>query len=127
MAVLFLWGGWGKLINPGGFAAAMAHEGMPFPDVFPWLAVIIELGGGLALLFGVATSTVALLFIPYIVVATAIDHRFWEMTGPAFGINRVMFTKNVAICGGMALLWAYGAGAWSVDAMRARRGGLARA
>ena len=121
LAFLFIYGGWGKLMNPAGFAAQMAHEGMPFSDMFPWLAIIIEIGGGLALLFGVFTGPVALLFVPYILVATFIDHRFWEMQMPASAINRVMFTKNLAICGGMFLLWLQGAGAWSIDAMRATR------
>jgi putative oxidoreductase len=120
-AILFIWGGWLKLLNPGGFADQMAHEGMPMSGIFPWLAIIIEIGGGLALLTGTYTRTVALLFVPYVVAATLIDHRFWEMTGPAWGANRANFCKNLVIIAGFVLLWIVGPGALSVDAMFRRR------
>jgi putative oxidoreductase len=125
LSFLFLWGGWVKLLNMDMFAAQMAREGMPHPEIFPYLAVFIELAGGLALLFGLWTRTTAVLFAIYIVVATLIDHRFWEMPMPAYTANRVNFTKNVAIVGGMVLLTMMGPGRYSIDAyMQRRRGPL---
>jgi putative oxidoreductase len=120
LSFLFLWGGIVKAMNPGAFAAHMAQEGMPAGMLLAWLAVTIEIGGGLALLFGVATRTMALLFIPYIVVATLIDHRFWEMAQPAYTANRVNLTKNLAILPGMLLLAHLGPGNWSLDALFGR-------
>ncbi len=121
LSFLFLWGGTVKAMNMPAFAAQMAREGMPFPEIFPALAVFIELGGGLAILFGLWTRLTASLFVVYIVVATLIDHRFWEMPMPAYTANRVNFTKNVAIVGGMVLLTMIGPGRWSLDRILNRK------
>ena len=60
MSSLFIWAGYHKLINPGGTAQYFANAHVPVPDVSVWIAVIIELIGGLLILVGFQTRWVAL-------------------------------------------------------------------
>ena len=49
---LFVWAGYGKLMDPGGAAQYLASSGVPAPALTVWVAILIELVGGLALLVG---------------------------------------------------------------------------
>ncbi|MGW1419927.1 DoxX family protein [Bradyrhizobium manausense] len=127
IAVLFIAAGYGKIFKGPAFAAAMAAKGMPFPELFPHLAVLIELLGGLVLLAGLKTRALALLFIAYTVFATLLVHNFWSMAeAQAYATNQLHFLKNCAIAGGFALLYVTGGGAWSLDALLRRNATLAR-
>ena len=117
IAFLFLWSGLLKLMDPAVFAASMVKEGMPAPMLIAWLAVIIEVGAGVSMILGIKARTVAWLLVPYVIVASLIDHRFWEMTGPAWGLNRVMFGKNIAMLPAFMFVGAIGPGRWSVDSL----------
>src|SRR5208282_3084947 len=60
MSVLFIYGGWGKLLAPAATQAMLASHDLPMVQ-FGWiLAVVVELGGGLAILFGLFTRPVGL-------------------------------------------------------------------
>src|SRR5215475_15793163 len=78
------------------------------------LAVIIELGGGLLILFGYQTRLVALGCAIYVLIAAIIAHR-------NFGDPNQMshFWKNMAIVGGFVALMVAGPGSYSVDGRRA--------
>ena len=53
MSSFFIWAGYRKLMNPGGTAQAFAERyHVPLPDVAVWIAVVIELIGGLMILVG---------------------------------------------------------------------------
>lgn len=92
----------------------MGRQGLPVPTVFAALAVIIELGGGLLILFGYQTRLVALGCAIYVLIAALIAHR-------NFGDGNQMshFMKNIAIVGGFLALMATGPGPYSVDGRRA--------
>lgn len=124
IASLFISSGFGKIYKAPAFAAAMAAKGMPVPELFPYLAILIELVGGLVLLAGFKTRTLALLFIGYVTFATILAHDFWSMSeAQTRAANMLHFFKNCAIIGGFALLYVTGGGAWSVDRLRAQMSG----
>ena len=52
MSSLFIWAGFGKLMNPTGTAGYFASYHLPAPDVLVWIVIIIELIGGLMILPG---------------------------------------------------------------------------
>ena len=110
LASLFVWAGFGKLMNPSGVAEYFAHVNIPAPNVTVWLVIIIELVGGLAILAGFMTRWVAL--------ALAI---FCLITGFAVHLpvgdqpNMINFFKNLTMAGGFLYVFAFGAGIWSVD------------
>ena len=105
----------GKPPNGGcnGFAGAvtyMSRQGLPAPAVFAVLSIIIEIGGGLLILFGYQTRLVALGCAIYILVAALIAHRnFFD------GNQLAHFMKNLAITGGFLALMIAGPGRYSLD------------
>jgi putative oxidoreductase len=91
MAALFLPAGLSKVFGFAGTVGYISLVGLPMPEAAALLAILVELGAGLALLVGWQTRWAALV---------------------------IMFIKNVAITGGLLALAAFGPGAWSLDAKR---------
>ena len=115
LALMFVWAGYGKITGYAGTAGWMASAGMPMVGVFLPLAILVELGGGIALIVGWKARWVALLLAAFTVLATLVFHRFWTMTGDAVMTNMLFFYKNVAVIGGMLMVFAFGPGRLSVD------------
>jgi putative oxidoreductase len=116
LAAIFLWSGFGKLTNLGGFVQSLAHQGVPAPEVLGVVGACVEFFGGLAVAVGFRARWAALLMVAFTIAATLIAHRFWEVQDAAARAGQqVNFMKNVAIVGGFLLLSARGAGPISVD------------
>lgn len=109
ISILFIISGFGKLQDVAGFTGYMTSGGVP--AIFAWPAIALELLGGLAILAGVFTRPVALALAGFTLLAALMFHLV-----PADQMQMIMFMKNLAIAGGLLLLAAHGAGAWSVDA-----------
>ena len=117
MSVIFILGGAAKLLAGTAAQAYMAKLGLPVP-VLAWLvAVVIELGGGLALLVGLATRPVAVVLGLWCIATALVAH-----SNLADNAMRIQFLKNMAMAGGFAYVALFGAGAFSLDARRRRRG-----
>ena len=115
LALMFVWAGFGKIIGYEGTAGWMASAGMPMVGVFLPLAILVELGGGIALIVGFKARWVALALAGFTLVASLIFHNSWTMTGDAVMTNMLFFYKNVAVIGGMLMVFAFGPGRISVD------------
>ena len=120
MSLLFIWGGWGKLMAPVATQAMLASHDLPLVQVGWVLAVVVELGGGLAILFGLFTRPVGLVLAMWCVATALIAH-----TNFADRNQEIHFMKNMAMTGGFLYVASFGAGAWSLDAWRAARRGTA--
>jgi putative oxidoreductase len=66
--------GWSKLSDTAGTAASFAELGLPLPSLLVYVAVLTELFGGLALIFGLLTRYVALGIACTLVVAIVFAH-----------------------------------------------------
>ena len=115
LALMFVWAGFGKITGYAGTAGFMASAGVPMVGVFLPLAILVELGGGIALIVGWKARWVALALAGFTLVASLIFHNFWAMTGDAVMTNMLFFYKNVAVIGGMLMVFAFGPGRLSVD------------
>ena len=60
MSLLFIHGGWGKLLAPAATQAMLASHHLPMVTYGCILAVVVELGGGLEILVGLFTRPVGL-------------------------------------------------------------------
>jgi putative oxidoreductase len=120
MCLLFVLGGWGKLTDPAATQAMLAGHNLPMPQAGWLLAVIVELGGGLALLFGLFTRPVGLVLAVWCVLTALIGH-----TNFAERNQEIHFFKNMAMTGGFLYVAAFGGRAWSLDAWRLRRRAVA--
>jgi putative oxidoreductase len=118
IAVLFVLAGFGKLMAPGATQAYIASAGLPVPIAAYGIAVIVELGGGILLILGWQTRIVALVLAVFC-IATALGFH----NNLADRLQQIQLLKNLAICGGLLQIVAFGAGAFSLDARRRRRRG----
>ena len=82
------------------------------------VAILVEVVGGLALVAGFGTRIAALALAAFTLVATVVFHNFWAVPADMAMMQQLMFYKNIAVVGGLLVLAAHGAGAWSVDAKR---------
>lgn len=114
LAAMFVISGFEKLTGFDGTAGYIASKGLPLPQVLAAIAILIELGGGIAVIFGWKARWAALALIVFLIVITPIFHNFWAGP-PEQGVDQqIHFMKNVSILGGMLLL-AFGPGSYSVD------------
>lgn len=116
LASLFVVSGFGKLAAPAATKAYITSAGLPLPDLAYLVAVVVEVGLGLALLLGYRTRVVAALMAAFTLATAFAFHSDF-----ADSVQMTNFLKNVAISGGLLLVAAYGAGAFALDALRSRR------
>jgi putative oxidoreductase len=74
--------------------------------------------GGLALIAGFGTRIAALALAFFTLVASFFFHAYWAAPADAQMMQQLLFNKNIAVVGGLLVLAAFGAGAWSLDAKR---------
>ena len=74
MSLLFIRGGWGKLLAPPATQAMLASHHLSMVKYGWMLAVAVELGGGLAILLGLFTRPVGLVLAIWCVATALIAH-----------------------------------------------------
>ena len=102
LGALFVFAGLGKVMDPAGTAAYMEAES-PFPGSLALAVGAFEIVAGLVLASGFMTRLASLLLIGFTVLATLFFHE--KVTDPA---QAAMALKNVAIIGGLLMVFAYG-------------------
>ncbi|KAA8681531.1 MULTISPECIES: DoxX family protein [Vibrio] len=108
LAYLFIQAGWGKLFSYEGTAGYMASQGVS-AHLLP-LVILLELGGGLAILAGFMTRFTALSIAFFSLVSGVMFHF-----DPSSSGQMIHFYKNVSVAGGYLALAVLGAGSFSVD------------
>ena len=108
LAQIFIMAGISKI---SGYAGTQGYmDAMGVPGMLLPLVIILELGGGLAILVGWQTRWTAYALGGFTVIAAIIFHsNFADQT------HMIMFMKNLALTGGLLLLAEHGAGAFSLD------------
>jgi len=110
MSSIFIYEGIVLLRHPGGFAKYFASVHVPAPEAAVWIAIVIQLAGGLAILLGFKARWAAAVLALFCL-------------GTAFGVhlpagdtaNMIHFYKNLVMAGGFLYVVAYGAGRFSMD------------
>lgn len=102
LATIFVFSGVGKVMAPEATIGYIASSGLPFATLAFAGAVIVELGGGLALAFGIQTRIVgAVLALFSVVTALAFHNNFGDQN------QLIHFLKNIAMAGGLLQVVAY--------------------
>lgn len=117
-AALFLPAGIGKLTGFSGTVGYIASVGLPAPALGAVLALVVEIGGSLALLAGFGTRIAALVLALFTLGASVFFHAYWSVPADQAFVTQLLFFKNIAVVGGLLVLAAQGAGGWSLDARR---------
>ncbi len=107
LSAIFISAGYQKI---GGYDGTMQYmESHGVPGVLLPLVIALELGGGLAILLGVFSRWAAAALAVFTIAAALLFHfNFADQT------QAIAFMKNLAITGGLLLLFANGPGAWAV-------------
>jgi putative oxidoreductase len=111
IASVFALTAWGGSPNPG----YLGSLGLSNPIYWSWVAIAVEVVISITLILGVATRYGVLLTMLYVIVATVLAHRYWQYPAAAQGVQYIFLTKNLAIFGGLFVLFVTGAGKYSVD------------
>lgn len=105
MAYIFIVAGYGKLTA---YSATVGYmEAMGVPGAMLPLTIFVELGGGLALLFGFQARFAALGLGIFSIITAFLFHGGAD--------DATNFMKNIAMAGGLFYLMLYGAGKFSID------------
>jgi putative oxidoreductase len=118
LALMFVLAGIGKLTGLEGTAGYIASKGLPAPMLLAIAAGVVELVAGVLLIIGWQARWAALALAAFTLVATVIFHNYWAMPAEQQMMQQLMFMKNLAVTGGLLLVFAFGAGALSLDARR---------
>lgn len=121
LALLFVPAGFSKIGGFDGTVGYITSAGLPAPTIAAIVAIIVEVVGGLALVFGLGTRLAALALALFTVAAAFGFHAYWAVPADQQFMQQLLFFKNIAITGGLLVLAAFGAGAWSVDGKRAAK------
>jgi putative oxidoreductase len=113
LAVIFIVSGIGKVMDPAPAAAMLSGAGLQASWAMP--VGIFEIVTGVLLAIGLMTRLVALVLFVYVGLTILFFHNAWG--DPAQQVNAL---KNLAIMGGMLMVFAYGQMRWSYDHWRAR-------
>ena len=114
LSMIFIFSGFTKIT---GYAATQGYmESMGVPGMLLPFVIALELFGGIAILIGFKARLIALLFVGFNIVSALLFHQFWideSQMNP--------FMKNIAIAGGFLMIFAHGAGAYSIDNSKTRK------
>ena len=119
LALIFIVSGAGKLMAPATFESMITGVGLPAGLAIP--TGLFEIAAGLCLAVGLMTRLTSVLLFGFVALATLFFHnRFNEPD------QMVAALKNLAIMGGLLLVFAHSQMWWSWDSIRRdRRGELA--
>jgi len=121
LALIFVISGFGKIGGFEGTVGYIASKGLPFAALGAVIAIVVEFLGGIALILGLYTRWVALAMALFTLAAAVFFHNFWAVPAEQMMNQNIHFMKNISIIGGLLTVFAFGAGAFSLDARRGKQ------
>lgn len=94
----FLYNAYNHAVGHAGMVGYAKSKGVPMAEVLVTISGVLLLLGGLGILLGVWVGWAVLAIELFMIPVTYYIHPFWKDTEPGQKmINKIMFTKNVAI------------------------------
>jgi putative oxidoreductase len=118
LALMFLLAGLSKLGGLEGTAGYIASKGLPMAQLLAIATAALEVGAAVMLIVGWQARWAALALAAFTLLATVLFHNYWAMPADQQMMQQLMFMKNLAITGGLLVLFAFGPGSLSLDARR---------
>ena len=115
IALIFVMSGAGKIPGFEGTVGYIASKGLPFPALAAIAAIVVELGGGIALILGWKARWAAAAMLLFTVSAAVIFHNFWGVPAEQAQNQMIHFMKNISMAGGLLMVVVNGSGAFSMD------------
>ena len=104
LGMYFLMPGLMKVAGAGQTVAYMESHAIPFAVPLMWLAAIVNIVGGLALIAGRHVRLVAYGFVIYVLLVNFMLHDFWTMGDDMIERETQNFFKNLGITAGLLVL-----------------------
>lgn len=115
LSFIFLYEAYDSIFYYQATKAQMALYGFTWQPDFMLISTIgLLLLGGTLLLIGYRTGFAMFLLLCYWIPITFIVHAFWNEPEPQRRLESIMFMKNLAIVGGLLMVWANGVGKYSI-------------
>jgi len=115
IALIFLWEAYDSIAHYSGAKESMTIYGVTWrQDLLLSGAIFLLIFGGILILLGYRSKLGAVLLLIYYIPFTLIVYSFWNDTGEYYRINSIQFMKNLAIIGGLLMIFVNGAGRYSV-------------
>jgi len=119
IALMFVGAGISKFTGLEGTAGYIASVGLPVPSLLAIGAGAVEVIGGVLLVIGWQARWAALALAAFTLIASFIFHAYWNQPAAQQMVPMLLFTKNMAVIGGLLFVFAFGPGSVSLDARRA--------
>lgn len=113
LSLIFLMASVNQIGNFSGTQQYMASFGMPATGFLLVCAILLELSGSVLLILGYRVKWGVVLLILFLIPATVIFHT--KFPDP---FQIIQFQKNLAILGGLLLLYSWGPGNLSLEARK---------
>ena len=113
LAAIFVLSGIDKLTDPAATLGYIGSVGLPLPTLALGGAILVEIVGGVALIAGYRTRSVALALAAFSIATAIIFH-----SAPGDQNQLIHFLKNIAIAGGLLQVAAFGSGPIKLDSRR---------
>lgn len=110
---IYFQSGWGKIGNIAGYAKSFPRRGLA--EWMAYISVPAEFFGGLFLIVGFATRYTVLVMLIFTIVASFSSHAYWSGPEAQRSAQASNFWKNVAIMGGLIVLFVSNSGRFSLD------------
>lgn len=114
LGALFIFAGFGKILDTAGTAAYMEAQS-PFPGSLAMFVGLFEIVAGLILASGFMTRVASAVLIGFTILVTLFFHE--QVTDQT---QAAMALKNLAIIGGLLMVFAYGQVRSGVETWRER-------
>jgi putative oxidoreductase len=118
LALMFLLAGIEKFTGLEGTAGYIASVGLPLPNLFAVGSAVVEVLGAVLLIVGWQARWAALALAGFTLVANLLFHNYWALPADQQMTAQLFFLKNLAVMGGLLMVYAFGPGSLSLDARR---------
>ena len=128
LSIIFLFDAYDSIFYFDKTKAKMTEYGLTWnQDFLLYTGIFVLLLGGILLLLGYRTRLGVSLLLIYLIPVTFIVHAFWKVPFECMAevecfqieqiyrrVQSILFMKNLAIVGGLLMVWINGSGRWSV-------------
>jgi len=115
IALIFLWEAWDSTAHYQLTKASMQGYNITFAQDFLLVsAIILMIVGGTLMLTGYRSGFGAILLLLFYVPSTFIIHSWWNDPADMQREQSILFMKNIAIIGGLLMVYVNGSGKYSI-------------
>lgn len=115
LSLIFLWEAYDTIKYYGSSKESMNGYHITWnQDFLLGSAIFLMIFGGILILTGYRSKLGAVLLLLYYIPATFIIYSFWNDPPELYRINSIQFMKNLAIIGGLMMVFVNGAGRYSI-------------